>query len=127
MKKVYFSTGLLFASIALIAQNDQIEFLQEKVVDNGKLIKTAIPTATKAAVIWSNDFSTPGDWTFANTSSPSQNWIVTTNAAAIPVPALSPAAFTTVGNGYALIDSDGAGSGVSQNADLTADTLIRRN
>ena len=124
MKKVYFSTGLLFASIALIAQNDQIEFLQEKVVDNGKLIKTAIPTATKAAVIWSNDFSTPGDWTFANTSSPSQNWIVTTNAAAIPVPALSPAAFTTVGNGYALIDSDGAGSGVSQNADLTADTLI---
>lgn len=124
MKKIYFSTALLFASMTLIGQNNNAELLQEKRAGNGKAIKTAAPTVTKAAVIWSNDFSTPSDWVLTNASSPVQDWLITTDANLIPVASLSPAAFTTVGNGYAIFDSDAANGGTTQNGDLTADTLI---
>ena len=123
MKKIYI-LSLLFASSALVAQNGSPLTLKARTLDDAKAIKTAVPTTNKATVIWSSDFSTASDWTLANTSSPSQNWEITTDVSIIPVPALAPAGFTTASNGYAIIDSDGAGGAASQNATITSNATI---
>lgn len=72
-------------------------------------------------VIWQNDFSNQADWAIGNDpwGTPphtSGDWTVTTNASASPVSALNPAAFSTVANGYAIIDSDAVGPNFIQNA-----------
>lgn len=123
MKKIYFLVGVLMTSIAITSQNDDSNSLHSRTLGSGKALKSEV-SINKATVIWSNDFSSASDWTLTNTSSPTQDWVITNDPALVPVPALSPAAFTTVGNGYAIIDSDGAGGAASQNADLTADTLL---
>ena len=86
----------------------------------------------KAIPFYTNDFSTPSDWTMANAgtggvpphSAGSSNWMITTNASAAPVAALNPAAFSSVANGYAIIDSDAAGSGQTQNATIVTSANI---
>lgn len=65
-------------------------------------------------IIWQNDFSNSIDW--ATNNDPAGNWTITTNASAGPVPNLNPAAFSTVANGYAIIDASGAGANATQNA-----------
>jgi len=123
MKNIYLSIGALLASSMMFGQGN-ISLASHQKLSSTEKVKFTTPTYEKAVVIWSNDFSDPNDWAMVNTSSPSQDWEITTNANAIPVPALTPANFGTVANGYAIIDSDGAGQGASQNADLTAkDTL----
>ncbi len=123
MKNIYLSIGALLASSMMFGQGN-ISLASHQKLSSAEKVKTTTPTYEKAVVIWSNDFSDPNDWAMVNTSSPTQDWEITTNANAVPVPALAPANFGTVANGYAIIDSDGAGQGASQNADLTAkDTL----
>lgn len=124
MKKIYFSLAVILTSTVSMAQQSSKLLSKQRTLENVKAIKSVTPSMDKASVIWMNDFSNPSDWTLTNTSSPSQNWVITTDPTLIPVPALAPANFTTVSNGYALIDSDGAGATATQNADLTADTLL---
>ncbi len=64
----------------------------------------------RATIIWSDDFSNPGNWTMNNTSAPtSYDWVITTNQGDIPnaAPELQPFASTSASNGFALINSDG--------------------
>lgn len=78
----------------------------------------------KGITIWSNDFSNSNDWTFDNTSLPLLDWCITNAADTIPVTALSPALFTSVGNGFAFIDSDAQGQSANQNANMTYSGMI---
>ena len=121
MKKVYLCLIGLFAIGAVNAQKSV------SVLDGKKnlFIQQKAPKGNfdqlKGITIWSNDFSNPADWAFDNdpTGTPPHtagDWSITTNASAGPVTALNPAAFTSVSNGYAIIDSDAAGATSSQNA-----------
>ena len=89
--------------------------------------------------MWSNDFSVPADWVTSNAPAPggspghtAGDWAIVTNVNAGPVAALNPAGHTSAANGYALIDSDGAGATETQNAkivtansiDLTGQPLV---
>jgi hypothetical protein len=76
-----------------------------------------ISTFFGQTVLWQNDFSDPTDWATSNDPSHTAgDWTITTNASAGPTAALNPAAFTSVANGYAIIDSDAEGPNGTQNA-----------
>lgn len=91
-----------------------------KVTEIGEAPKsTQIQTSTQRNVIWSDDFSTPSNWAFTNTSSPSHGWTITTNVNAAPYAALNPISTPTAANGYAIVNSDAAGNGSTTNANLT--------
>ncbi len=121
MKKIYVCLVGLLAAGTLVAQKNSP-------VLNGKrnpLIQEKAPKGVfaqpKGVTLWSNDFSNQADWATANfpQGTPPHSdgdWTITTNASAAPVTALNPAAFTSVANGYAIIDSDAAGASAFQNA-----------
>jgi hypothetical protein len=68
-------------------------------------------------IIWQNDFSNPSNWVISiDAGHSSGDWTITTNASASPVTALNPAAFTSVANGYAIVNSDAEGQNAFQNA-----------
>ena len=75
-------------------------------------------TRAEGDVIWGDDFSTPSNWSFTNTSNPPHGWSITTNLSAPPVAALTPVNFPTGSNGYAFCNSDEAGDGSTTNATL---------
>ncbi len=113
MKKIYLSILSLAVAVGANAQRTQ---LVTKIGGNAhsstaNQTKPVVNTE-KAAVLWSDDFSVPGNWAMTNTSAPtSYDWVITTDPLAIPqagIPAsLQPFASTTMSNGYALINSDG--------------------
>jgi hypothetical protein len=121
MKKIYVCLVGLLAAGTLVAQKNSP-------VLNGKrnpLIQEKAPKGVfaqpKGITLWQNDFSNQADWATANfpQGTPPHSdgdWTITTNASAAPVSALNPAAFTSVANGYAIIDSDAAGASAFQNA-----------
>lgn len=86
--------------------------------------KTSTPASVKGIQLWSDDFSDPSKWTMDNTSTPPIDWSIETDGTLIPVTALSPAAFTTVSNGYAFINSDAQGEAGIQNCNMTLTTPI---
>lgn len=121
MKKIYISLLSLLALNTVSAQavnNSDLSPAKKSSSFTEKVKATAI-VPTKGITLWQSDFSNLADWTMTNTSTPSYDWMITTNTALIPVAALAPAGFTTAANGYALIDSDGQGGSASQNSDLT--------
>ncbi|MFN5888541.1 MAG: T9SS type A sorting domain-containing protein [Flavobacteriales bacterium] len=86
--------------------------------------KKSVAETPKGITIWSNDFSNNNDWIYDNTSSPFLNWCLTSAADTIPVTALNPALFTSVGNGFAFINSDAQGQNGTQNANMTYTGMI---
>jgi hypothetical protein len=74
-------------------------------------------------IIWDDDFSTPSNWAFSNTSTPPHGWSITTDLNAPPAATqtqpLRPVNFPTGSNGYAICDSDAAGDGSTTNATIT--------
>lgn len=74
---------------------------------------------SKAAVLYANDFLSPSQWSFSNTSLPNTNWQITTNLNSAPFAAFRPAGFLSAYNGFAIIDSDAQGSTAHQNAVLS--------
>jgi hypothetical protein len=121
MKKFYISLLGLLALNTVSAQlvNNSNTAPAKKNSTFAEKVKPSASLPEKGITLWQNDFSTPSQWTMTNTSSPAYDWIITSDANLIPVTALAPAAFTTVSNGYALIDSDGQGQSATQNANLT--------
>jgi hypothetical protein len=78
----------------------------------------------KARVLYSNNFQSPAQWSFSNTSTPSANWLITTNLNVAPFPSFNPAGFFTAFNGYAIIDSDAQGDTAHQDAILSLNPRI---
>ncbi|MFM7594907.1 MAG: hypothetical protein ACKO4Y_01880, partial [Flavobacteriales bacterium] len=125
MKKVYLSFfGVLAFGLVGVAQKNTAKPLNTKKFAPLELkAKPGVVNTNKGVVLWQNDFSNPGEWATANDPAgtpPHTNgdWTITTDINAIPVAALKPAAHTTAANGYAFIDSDGAGTNATQNATI---------
>ena len=114
--------GLLIAGTAIMAQDGTA--MKARTIGSAEKVPVSSIAYEKSTVLWSNDFSNPADWVMDNTSNPALDWSIETDPTLIPVPELNPAAFTSVSNGYAFINSDGAGQGATQNANMTADTLL---
>lgn len=74
------------------------------------------------AVIWSDDFSTPANWTIASEIPNTDNWVIGTSGPSGSF-AIAPIASTTAANGFALFDSDKMCSG-NQIGDITNATAI---
>ncbi len=126
MKKVYIGlfsvllTGVSFAQIAKTSTTAPIG----KLKNIGEVSSKKQISTEKGITLWQNDFSVPGDWTITNAGGGATpphtlgDWAISTNVSEIPVAALTPAGHTTAANGYALINSDAAGDGQSQNATI---------
>lgn len=131
MKKVYLGLFTLVIAGSASAQlmNKNLRSAQ-KIQNIGEVPAKVNHNLEKAVAFWTNDFSTSSDWAIANaggTGSPAHtlgDWAITTNVNAIPVAALTPAGHTTAANGYALINSDAAGSGQTQNATIVTAAAI---
>jgi len=121
-KHLYLLFGGLFA-FGIIANGQS----SKSVNSNHRAIDVSAPLKAKPRAvakdfgdpIWIDTFENLNNWTVSNESTPSVDWIHTTNAGIIPVAALSPFASTTVANGFAFIDGDGQGEGSVQNSNLT--------
>ena len=123
MKKIYVCLVGLLATGTLVAQKNS-PILNGK---NNSFIQEKAPKGVfaqpKGITLWQNDFSVQADWATSNdpTGTPPHtagDWAITTDLNAIPRAELAPAAHTTAANGYALIDSDGAGGNATQNASI---------
>ena len=132
MKKIYI--GILAVAFAGTASAQIAKQSTKNAVNKFNTISEVPAKATvnevKGITLWSNDFSTPSQWVSANagtTATPPHtagDWTITTNASAGPVAALNPAAFTSVANGYAIINSDAAGASATQNATIVTASSI---
>ncbi len=125
MKKSYLLFSLLMSS-GLIFGQKQIKDISTKNKNASFEHKAEKGNheVPKGITIWSTDFSNNNDWVYDNTSSPYLNWCITSAADTIPVSALNPALFTTVGNGFAFINSDAQGQNGTQNSNMTYTGMI---
>lgn len=114
------SLVLLSGSLSFGQTNKNLptERLAKNGISNPVKFTPSYSTKAEGDVIWEDDFSVPGNWVMANTSSPTHGWTITTNTTA-PFTGLSPIATPTVGNGFAMVDSDAAGDGSTTNANIT--------
>lgn len=138
MKKVYLSFfGILAFGLAIGQKTSGPALNSKKFESLDKKAAHGIVSVPKGIILWQNDFSSPTQWTTSNDPAGTPphsagDWVVSTDVNAIPVAALKPAGHTTAANGYALIDSDGAGANAMQNAmivynqdiDLTGEPLV---
>jgi hypothetical protein len=128
MKKIYVCLVGLLAAGTLVAQKNSpvlngknSSFIQEK-APNG------VFSQPKGITLWENDFSVQADWATGNAGSQGTpphtagDWEITTDlgsanqTASAQIANLVPAGHTTAANGYAIINSDAAGGGQTQNA-----------
>lgn len=129
MKKIYLgilSFTVLGTASAQLAKKHSLS--PKDLTVNEVSAKTNVDVE-KALPFWENDFSNSADWTMTNnpTGTPPHtagDWIISTDVTAIPVTALRPAGHTTASNGYAFINSDGAGSTQTQNATIYTTSSI---
>lgn len=130
MKKVYLG---LFALTIAGTVSAQIGNQQRDVKRNLNIGEVSPKTSinhSKAAPFWTDNFSTPSNWVISNAGASGTpphtlgDWAITTDVNAIPVAALKPAGHATAANGYALINSDGAGSGQTQNSKIVTANVI---
>lgn len=102
----------------------------QKIQNIGEVPAKATHHLEKAIPFWTNDFSTPSQWAISNagaSGSPAHtlgDWAIVTDVNAIPVTALKPAGHATAANGYALINSDAAGAGQTQNSKIVTASSI---
>lgn len=76
--------------------------------------------SSSRAVAFTNDFSTPSDWTMTNASVPSADWQITsTFPASLVGQNFGPTVNSTSGGNFAIIDSDSEGNGATQDANIT--------
>lgn len=125
MKKVYLGLfSIALTSLATAQVNNSVVSVKQSRYDNFKVGAKQQTPSTKAEgdILWMNDFSVTSDWTIGNntTGTPphtSGSWAIVN---ALPASLTSQAATygfpTTIGSGnFALVNSDAAGSGQTQN------------
>ncbi len=131
MRKIYLSVLSLVFVVGANAQsvnnhlqnNKELRSKQYMGGDATHSTTVTTPNSGNRAVIWDDDFSTPGNWTMANTSAPiSWDWVITTNQSDIPnaAPSLQPFQSATAANGFALINSDGQPGNVDGDGAIVA-------
>jgi hypothetical protein len=132
MRKIYLSILSLILVVGANAQGVGANSQHRTELRTKYDLSSSNPTQTTSlpqgnaerAVIWSDDFSNPANWTLTNTSAPTPyNWEFTTTYVPVtPLPAsLLPPASTTAANGFALIDSDGQPGNADGNGAIVAE------
>ncbi len=127
MKKVLLNLTLILAVGSFSFAQSISNGLPAEKAKNSKnelapvFVETQALSGTRAEgdIIWDDDFSTPANWTFTNTSNPPHGWTITTDLNAPPFAALAPVNFATGSNGYAFCNSDVAGDGSTTNTTIT--------
>ena len=112
MKKVYMIGMFWFAALAVNAQRVSNEYAPR--VSEIKSEHKAKPTnqQVEKVIIWSDEFTTPANWTIANIGTNDEEWHFSNDptlgetVTALPA-ALVPFASATAGNGFLLVNSDG--------------------
>ena len=120
MKKIQLLTGALLVASSVFAQKAEPTKIDH--VQHSKKTVQTIQSA-KSVAIWSNDFSDASTWNLTNTGGEDINWSIETDVNAMPdaaAGAIFPFAATTVANGYALINSDGAPGNMDGNGAIIA-------
>ena len=135
MKKIYLLAGVLVGSFALNAQlietnTPAVRALTKKGMPGIKSVKAKLVPKVEGTVVWSSDFSTPGDWTISNaTPHTSGDWAIIST---MPVNLVEQAVDygfpdemnSASGGNFALVNSDAAGGTGVQNAFLTTAATI---
>lgn len=121
MKKIYFLASMLLMGSAASAQIQTSLVMraanEELTVNNVRPGNTAQDRAPGDVIgSYTDDFSTPGNWTLANTGSPSTNFTISSvGPASEPNNILN----STSGGNFAWYDCDAQGSGSTVDATLT--------
>lgn len=130
MKKVYLGLFALTIAGTVSAQIGTQNRDVKRTMNIGEVASKTSIDQEKATPFWSDNFSTSANWVTANagaTGTPPHtlgDWAIVTDVNAIPVTALKPAGHATASNGYALINSDAAGAGQTQNATIVTASAI---
>tara|TARA_B100000809_G_scaffold265727_1_gene325486 strand:- start:1085 stop:2860 length:1776 start_codon:yes stop_codon:yes gene_type:complete len=122
MKKIYLSAIALSVATLSFGQHA----IPQRIASANTDLKYKNITQNNKApgdTLWSDDFSNIATWSLTNTSSPTQNWIHTTDIAAIPLLAgtSDTVLFSSGANGYIYIDSDNLAGASTQN--ITAENV----
>ena len=114
MKKLYVSFIAVMAAGTFQAQVKNINAprLDKRAsFEVGSSVTTKPSAVAKATTIWSDNFSTPANWTIASTGSNPEQWNFSTDPTDIPVSAMSPFASPTAANGFLFVNSDANNTG----------------
>lgn len=114
MKKIYLSALSLAVVTGVSAQIGTTQLAPKNSTFESNKVNAPYATSFEKVDLWSNDVSVAADWAFTNVSSPSQDWYIETDPAAVPSD--GPVAMTSAANGFLMIDSDGAGQAGNQDA-----------
>jgi len=122
MKKIYLLTALALASLGVSAQKQKLAAKEMNVEIVQK--PTVKPATQQKVTVWSNDFSTASQWTFANNTNDNQDWVISTSTSTSLGYStgawIDPNNTVTNENGYALFDSDLVGTSTgTQDAVMT--------
>lgn len=133
MKKIYLFAAVFISTSAVNAQQNYSVLSASKKSPFSVKAKT-VSNIEKAEgdVIYTNNFSTPSDWTISNAGSPthtSGDWAIVNAMPAsltsqIPTYGFPGAMLSASGGNFALVNSDAAGNGALQDAYLTTSTGI---
>jgi hypothetical protein len=127
MRKIYLLASLFLIGASAIAQMTPVQHKLKSAASNKHPMASPMhnrnnqPANHSQAVIWSSDFSNPGDWDMTAETG-SDLWIIDATG---PIGAYSigPINSTSAANGWATFDSDNYCSG-DQIADMTNTTAI---
>jgi len=118
MKKLFtLSAAVLFGTAMLAQTTTNITSTEKEIVKRQGVITHVdadymqqLQERNAVADIWTNDFSTPGDWTPGDASTPSQEWAIGTAGPTGFFSAAMGGIASTSGGNFALFDSDGIGA-----------------
>jgi hypothetical protein len=128
MRKIYLLASLILTGSALTAQQapvtqkSKIVSISNQAVTLPASARGVEPANNSAAIIWSDDFSTPANWDFTEETGSGDNWQID-DIGPDGLYSIGPINSTSAANGFAYFDSDSMCSG-DQIGNLTNATAI---
>ena len=107
MKKIQLLLAALVLGSSVFAQKAKLS--KNNFADISKKAIKVLPTS-KAANIWSDDFSDPSTWSLGHAASCDLDWQIGPNLAPTGDYAIDVITSTTAANGFAMLDSDAYGA-----------------
>ncbi len=133
MKRFFFSFCIILISAVASAQVGAIEKEASEArnmgdrftkVEPGNSWQTGALQSLRDEAFWFDDFSDPSTWIREDESTPFPlGWEIITNANAAPVGAFQPLNFSSIENGFAMINGDSASAGDASQQNATIRSL----
>lgn len=119
------ASGVSFAQNSGVPMKPAAEYNMRKTLMTERTQVVTPQVDPNRAVIWSDDFSTPSNWTMTNTSSPSCDFqIVTQLTSSLQTQGFDATINSVSGGNFALIDSDAMGNTATQDAYMVTTNSI---